>query len=320
MTRVLVTGGAGFIGSNLAEKLLARGYEVIVYDNFDNYYLGKEHNIKNLIKNPNFKLVKGDILNYDSLLSIPKVDVIFHLAAQPGVRFSMRFPEKTIRVNILGTYNVLKAAVERGIKKVVFASSSSVYGVPVYLPIDERHPTNPISVYGVSKLAAEKICKMFAELHKISVTALRFHTVYGPRQRPDMAIYKWTRQLFSSKPLTIYGDGQQTRDFTYVGDIVKGIILASETDEDEFEIYNLGSGRTYRVLDVIKILEEVTGLEAKLSFEEPKAGDVPHTHADISKASRKLGYKPEVDLREGIEKFISWFKKEGGYLKPGPYT
>ena len=315
--KALVTGGAGFIGSHLAEELLRRGYRVVVYDNFDDYYYGKEHNIKGLLGDPNFTLVCGDILDYEELVSASKVDVVFHLAAQPGVRFSMRNPEKTVRVNVLGTLNVLRAAVENDVGKVVYASSSSVYGPPERLPMDENHPTNPISVYGVSKLAGEKLCRMFSELYGLRVVALRFHTVYGPRQRPDMAIHRWTKQLFSGKPLTVYGDGRQTRDFTYVSDIVSGILLASEWEGGRYEVFNLGAGRNYSVLEVIRVLGEVAGVEPKLSFEKPKAGDVPHTYADIRKAERELGFKPRVDLREGLRRFVEWFRLHGDTLRPG---
>lgn len=309
--KIMVTGGAGFIGSHLVEKLVGMRNTVIVYDNFDRYYLGKEKNIQYLIDNDFFRLIKADILNYEILLkSMKGVDVVFHLAAQPGVRFSMVNPIRTSQVNIIGTLNVLKAARKMGVKRVIFASSSSVYGQPKYLPINEGHPTEPISIYGASKLAAEKYCQIFNDQLNLPVVILRYHTVYGPRQRPDMAIYKWTQAIFEGKPVTIYGDGTQTRDFTFITDIISGTIKAAEVEGIDGETFNLGGGSRVSVNNVVKLLIQISGVEdVQVNYEPPKLGDVSDTHADINKARKILGFNPRVPLKEGLKCFIEWYKK-----------
>ncbi len=306
---VMVTGGAGFIGSNLVDNLIEKGNRVIVYDNFDEYYFGKENNIRRHLSNPNFVLVRADILNNDALLKAMKgVDVVFHLAAQPGVRFSLENPAKTNSINTVGTINTLQAAKKAEVKKVIFASSSSVYGVPRYMPLDEEHPTEPISIYGVSKLAAEKYCKIYSESVGLPVVILRYHTVYGPRQRPDMAIHKWADLLLKNIPPVIFGDGNQTRDFTYVDDIVEGTILAAETDDIDGEIFNLGCGSRVSINDVVNALIDITGKDNLQPIHQPpKLGDVSDTQADIHKAKKLLGYNPKTGLKEGLRIFVEWF-------------
>lgn len=307
---VMVTGGAGFIGSHLADKLLAMKNRVIIYDNFDEYYSGKERNIQHHHESSNLKVINADILDYDTLgKCMKKVDVVFHLAAQPGVRYSFENAQKTNTVNTTGTLNVLKAAKERHIKKFIFASSSSVYGAPEYLPIDEKHPTTPISVYGVTKLAAERYCQIYNSSLDLPTVILRYHTVYGPRQRPDMAIYKWTERLFENKPPIIYGDGQQTRDFTYVDDITDGTLKAAETDGVEGETFNLGGGERTSVNRTVRMLLNFTVKEdIEPIYDSFKLGDVFHTYADISKGKKLLGYDPKINLEKGIRKFIEWFE------------
>lgn len=308
---ILVTGGAGFIGSHLVDALLLAGHKVIVYDNFDEYYSGKETNIKYNFGKENFKLMRADILDYESLATrARKVDVIFHLAAQPGVRYSMKNPAKTTMVNVLGTLNVLRSAKEACVKRVIVASSSSVYGNPKYMPVDENHPTNPISVYGLSKLAAEAYCKLYYRQFNLPIVVLRYFTVYGPRQRPDMAFYRWARQIFEGKPITIYGDGTQTRDFTYIADVIDATIKAAEIDEIEGEIFNIGGGSRVSINDAVKSLIEISEVDdVQIRYEPPKLGDVKDTHADISKARRLLGFKPNVGLEEGLRNFVEWYKQ-----------
>lgn len=310
--RILVTGGAGFIGSHLCKKLIKLENYVICYDNLDDYYQGKEKNIKPLLNNPWFKFVKADLLDYNLLSSaMHNVDIVFHLAAQPGVRYSMENPEKTLRVNVLGTLNVLKAARNAGVKRIIFASSSSVYGTPKYMPVDESHPTVPISIYGASKLAAEKLCGVFNDQIGLPVVILRYYTVYGPRQRPDMAIYRWTRAIFEGKPLTIYGNGHQTRDFTYIDDIINGTIRAAETEEIEGEIFNLGAGSRISVNEVVNLLVELTNVNnVEIVHETPKLGDVYDTHANITKAKKLLGFNPRVRIKDGLNRFVEWYKKD----------
>jgi UDP-glucose 4-epimerase len=309
---VLVTGGAGFIGSNIVDKLLEIGNRVTSYDNFDDYYLNKQENIQHLAKNKLFKAVNADVLDYETLLqSIKGADLVFHLAAQPGVRFSMEHPTKTTMVNVLGTLNVLKAAKEAGVKRVVFASTSSVYGEAKFLPINEEHPTEPISIYGASKLAAEKYCQVFNDQLGLSVVRLRYHTVYGPRQRPDMAFHKWIKSYFEHKPIVIYGDGNQSRDFTFVTDIVQGTIKAAETENIDGEVFNIGGGSNVTVNEVVQmLLKEIdTNDTAQVVHESAKLGDVSDTQANIEKARKMLNFNPTTKLENGLKLYVEWYHK-----------
>ena len=302
---ILVTGGAGFIGSHLVDRLIEMDNHVIVYDNFDDFYLGKEKNIQNHLNNSNFTLINADILDYEKLVNATiNIDIIFHLAAQAGVRYSLEYPLKTNTVNTTGTLNILRASKQNDIKKIIFASSSSVCGEPQYMPVDEKHPTNPVSIYGASKLIGEKYCQILS-----NAIILRYHTVYGPRQRPEMAIHKWIRGLFANEAPIIYGDGEQTRDFTYIDDIIDGTLKAAETEGIEKEIFNLGSGRNISVNKLMNLLLKLTHKEEiKPIYSAPKIGDVPDTYADITKAKNTLGYSPDVALENGIRQFIEWYK------------
>lgn len=307
--KVLITGGAGFIGSHLADRLLSMNNKIIVYDNMDEYYPGKEENIRHNLSKNNYFFVKGNISDYTKLLECMKgVKIVFHLAAQPGVRFSMINPQKTIEVNVLGTLNVLRACNVAHVKRMIFASSSSVYGETSRKPVDENHLTKPTSVYGLSKLAAEQLCQVYGSLLGLNFVILRYHTVYGPRQRPDMAIYKWTKQIFDGKPVIVYGDGYQTRDFTYVDDVVDATIKAAEVNGIEGEIFNIGGGKSIQINQVIKLLAKITNTSVKVIYEPPKIGDVQHTCADISKARKMLGFEPKTKFEDGLKKFVEWYK------------
>lgn len=310
----LITGGAGFIGSSLADELLKRGNYVVSIDNFDPYYPKeiKEQNIKHSLAETDYKFYEMDIRNTEKLsiiMSEESIDAVFHLAARPGVRASIMNPFVYNDVNALGTLSVLKACLDTDVKKLIYASSSSVYGNPEYLPINENHPTNPVCPYGVSKLSGEKYCLVFDQIYGIKTVILRYFTVFGPRQRPDEAICKFTKLIFEGKPITIYGDGNQTRDFTYISDIVNGTILAVENNISK-EIFNLGSGERTIVNKLIHILQVAIGKNAKTVYVERQAGDVSDTWANIEKARRILGYNPITNIKDGVRKFVTWFSQE----------
>lgn len=310
---VIVTGGAGFIGSHLVDHLLQRDIDTYVIDNFDPYYSGKERNVEHNLKNRKFRLIKGDILDFKLLKeTFAGVTTVFHLAAQPGVRYSVKNPHKVLRVNVEGTLNVLIAARDLGVDKIVYASSSSVYGIPKHLPTSEEDPLKPISPYGASKVAAEKNCHMFSKLYGMKTVILRYFTSYGPRQRPDMAIHKFTRGLFGGEELTIYGDGSQTRDFTFVEDVVRGTILAAESDKAIGGCFNIGSGKRVTVNDLVRLLEELSKKKARIIYAKARSEDAPHTQANVSKASRVLEYRPKVELRGGLSRFLEWFLRSRG--------
>jgi len=312
MANYLVTGGAGFIGSHLADSLLEKGHKVVVVDNFDEYYSRKikEQNISNNIGKKNYIFIEGDLRStnlIEKILKDYKITKIFHVAARAGIRSSVQDPQPYFDLNVNGTISLLKASLNVGIEKIVFASSSSVYGIENYLPIDEKHPTIPISPYGASKLAAEAFCHSFAHIYNKPLAVLRYFTVYGPRQRPDMAIYKFFFNAKAGKEITIYGDGNQTRDFTFVSDIVEGTIKAMESNATG--IFNLGSGQRVKLNDVLKIIETCIGKPLKLSHIEKQKGDVPDTFSNIDKARKAFGYDPKVKINEGIKIFYSWFEK-----------
>ncbi|WP_287586732.1 GDP-mannose 4,6-dehydratase [Candidatus Borrarchaeum sp.] len=308
--RILITGGAGFIGSHLAEALVEHNNIVKIYDNFNPFYFNKEANIKRLKEAKNCTLIKGDILDLNSLKQAigNDTELIFHIAAQPGVRFSVETPFKTNEINVTGTLNMLVAVQNSNVEKLINASSSSVYGTPQYLPIDEKHPTNPVSPYGASKLAAEKYCKAFYRIYGINVCSLRFFTVYGPRQRPDMAIHIFTQQILKNESPTIFGDGNQTRDFTFVDDTVSGIIASAEAKDTAGEDFNLGKGERCSVNNLISLLIKITGNAVEPNWTKIMKGDVSHTWADITKAKKMLGYDPQTSIETGLEEFVEWYK------------
>lgn len=315
MRSAIVTGGAGFIGSHLVERLLEEGWFVTVVDNFDPFY-PREVKWKNLEKarsHSNFRLLEVDIRDLEALRRIldGRYDVIVHLAAKAGVRPSLRDPVGYYEVNVRGTQNLLEIAKEKGITRFVFASSSSVYGMNPNLPWREDDPLlRPVSPYGASKVAGEVLGQVYSHLYGIHFIALRIFTAYGPRQRPDLAIYKFARLMLEGKPLPIYGNGSTLRDYTYIGDLVEGIRLAMDYDQKPFEVINLGSGHPLGLLEVIEAMEAELGIKANLEFLPPQPGDVPKTWADITKATELLGYKPKTSLKEGLKFFCEWLRKE----------
>jgi len=305
--KVLVTGCAGFIGSHLVEKLIGEGYKVIGVDNFTDYYSRKikESNMANFIDQIEF--IEDNILEIDMSI-LKNVDFVFHLAAQAGVRASWGEEfEIYTRNNVLTTQRLLEGCRKYGIDKFVYASSSSVYGNVERLPMKEDQYPKPYSPYGVTKLAGENLCELYRMNYGIRTISLRYFTVYGERQRPDMAFHRFIRAIFDKKPITVYGDGKQTRDFTYVGDIVDATIRAAESDA--VGVFNIGGGTRIELIEAIRILEKIVGQEADIRFEESKKGDVKDTYADISKAKSILGYQPKVDLKEGLKREVEWIER-----------
>jgi len=310
--KVLVTGGAGFIGSTLIDHLINDNYQITVIDNFDPFYsrTTKEKNMDNFKSNDLVQFINCSIENNDDLVEKLKptnFDTIVHLAAKAGVRPSIADPVGYQNVNVRGTQNLLEIARKWGVKKFVFASSSSVYGVNENIPWSEDdHVLQPISPYASTKLSGEFLGHVYKHLYGIQFLALRFFTVYGPRQRPDLAIHKFARALLAGKPITMYGDGQSFRDYTYVEDIVDGIRRAMAYDESAYEIINLGNNKTISLKQLIETLELVFGKKAIIEQGPEQPGDVKITYADISKAMRLLGYRPSTEIKEGISKFKEW--------------
>ena len=314
--RVLVTGCAGFIGSHLAETLLSKGYSVIGVDCLTPYYSQKvkQYNLSSLLKNDRFKFVKLDLsaASIDNLVRlVGGVDVVVHEAAQPGVRASWGVGfEEYVRHNVLATQKFLEACVRAGdIRRFVFASSSSIYGNVREVPIREDVYPKPYSPYGVTKLAAENLCRAYFENYGLPVVMFRYFTVYGPRQRPDMAFHNFIKAMLRGESIHIYGDGGQIRDFTYVGDVVDATIKAIESDDVVGEVINIGSSCPVKLIDAVNLIANILGVKPKIMFEDKKKGDVRVTYADISKARRLLGWKPKTELREGLEKEIEWLRE-----------
>ena len=304
--KALITGCAGFIGSNLADELLRTGNDVVGIDCFTDYYPReiKEKNIASARKNKQFTFIEKDILDLDHF---PAVDVVYHLAAQAGVRASWgkSFSIYT-RNNIEATQRLLEWYKDNPVTKFVYASSSSVYGdAPLPMHIETR--PQPVSPYGVSKLAAEHLCYLYWKNFGVPTISLRFFTVYGPRQRPDMAINKFVTAVMNGDEITVFGDGSQTRDFTYVSDIVSGNIRAA-SHPDSGKVFNLGGGSRISVIDLIKEIEKNCGRHARIRFAEPQKGDAADTMADITPTKSELGWKPDVPIQKGIEKYVAWRK------------
>lgn len=308
----LVTGGAGFIGSHVIDRLLLEGQRVICIDNFNDYYNPKykESNIAACLTNPQFVLYRGDICDVDFLKQVfsrENIDNIIHLAAKAGIRSSIQSPLTYIDANIKGTNNILEMARRFGISKIVFASSSSVYGNTQKLPFTETDNTaSPISPYAVTKIAGEHLCYTYHHLYNLNIICLRFFTVYGPRGRPDMAVYKFFKLISEGRQIDVYGDSQSKRDYTYIDDIISGIMAAVDK-ELGYEIINLGNSTPVELQQLIAIIEETTGKKAMINAIEGQPGDVSITYASLAKAKRLLNFCPEISLQEGIKRFASWF-------------
>jgi len=306
--RALVTGCAGFIGSHLVDRLLQVGYEVVGIDCFTDYYPSeiKKTNISNALAHPNFRLIEQNILDIDRD-KFPQVDYVFHLAAQAGIRASWgKNFEIYARNNIEATQRLLEFYKGREIQKFVYASSSSVYG-EAELPMREDSLLKPNSPYGVTKLAAENLCYLYYRNYHVPIISLRYFTVYGPRQRPDMAIHRFVQAVLNGEEITVYGDGEQTRDFTYVDEVIEATLLAIKSDVAG-EILNIGGGGRISVNQLIKKIETITGKKAKLEYVAGQKGDVKDTLADITKAKEKLNWQPTVKIEEGLERYIAWFE------------
>ena len=308
--RVLITGAAGFIGCNLIHSLLQDGrYYVVGLDNFDAFYsrTEKEKNIASFFIDPNFLFYEGDIRNNSDLDALGNIDVIVHLAAKAGVRPSIKDPILYQEVNVGGTQNLLEFARRRNITQFVFASSSSVYGINEQIPWSEDDKLMPISPYASTKLSCEMLGHVYSHLYGIRFLALRFFTVYGPGQRPDLAIHKFFKSILKGEAIPVFGDGSSSRDYTYVGDTVKGIEAAISYESSNFEIINLGNHRSITLSDLILAIESSCGKKAIIDRQPDQQGDVPQTYADIQKAKKLLGYQPSTDLKTGLENFYSWY-------------
>ncbi|MEP7014885.1 MAG: GDP-mannose 4,6-dehydratase [Verrucomicrobiota bacterium] len=311
--RILVTGGAGFIGSHLVEKLLGAGHQVSILDDFNDYYDPriKRDNVATLAKDVAIHQI--DLRNSDAVRSLfgrEKFQTIAHLAARAGVRPSIQHPQLYYDTNVGGTLHLLEAASATGVERFIFASSSSVYGVSKIVPFsEEQHLTQTISPYAATKIAGEFLCSTFSHLYQMRIVALRYFTVYGPRQRPDLAIHQFTRKIWAGEAIDQFGDGSTRRDYTYIDDIIQGTMAALDYQGSLFDIFNLGESETIQLKDLIAAIENAVGKKAKINRLPEQPGDVPLTCADISKAKQLLGYNPATRLSEGLPRFMEWFRQ-----------
>ncbi|HET7115152.1 MAG TPA: GDP-mannose 4,6-dehydratase [Hanamia sp.] len=316
---ILVSGAAGFIGSHVSEYFIGLGHHVIGIDNFDDFYPVdfKKLNLQNLQENALFKLYKVDIRDrqsLDNIFSSQKIDVVIHLAAKAGVRPSIESISEYYDVNVNGTVTLLEAMKEYEVKKLLFASSSSIYGNNVKIPFSESDRVdNPISPYASTKKSGELLCHVYSHLYKFDITCLRFFTVFGPRQRPDLAIHKFTRLIDAGKPIPFYGDGTTSRDYTYIDDIVNGISCALNY-LGGYRIYNLGESTVINLKTLVRTIENQIGKKAMLNHLPMQQGDVTSTYADISKAKKELGYDPKYDFETGIREFVKWYRNNKAIL------
>ena len=310
---ILVTGGAGFIGSHVCDRLLELGHKVICLDNLNNYYspATKIENIKHNISNPNFILQVLSITKKEHMKEVFKtynIDVVIHLAARAGVRPSIEHPLWYQETNVDGTVNLLELSKQHKVKKFIFGSSSSVYGENKKIPFSEIDDVNnPISPYAASKKACELFCYTYSYLTGLDIACLRFFTVYGPRGRPEMAIYLFTKWIMEGTAISMFGDGETMRDYTYISDIVNGIVSCIDVNF-KYEIINLGNSNPIKLKNLVSTIEKITGKKAKIEQKPIPKGDVPLTYADLTKAKRLLDYEPKVSIEEGIKNFYEWFK------------
>ncbi len=323
MSQILVTGGAGFIGSHLVAELLAEGHEVVVLDNFDDFYdpAIKRRNLEVLRGQERLRIVEGDIRDeklVDGLFDTHAIGVVVHLAARAGVRPSIEQPVLYVDVNLNGTAVLLEACRRHGIGKFIFGSSSSVYGNNPKVPFSEKDPVDePISPYAATKRAGELLCATYHALYQLNVFCLRFFTVYGPRQRPEMAIHKFTRLIDRGLPLPRFGNGESRRDYTHITDIVAGVMRAIDRVQG-FEIINLGGSKTTQLNKLISLIEGRLNKKANISELEECPGDVVATWADVSKAKRLLGYEPAVSIEDGVKRFVEWYRRPERGTASGP--
>jgi len=323
---VLVTGGAGFIGGHIAEAFVSEGHDVTALDNFEPYYdLGiKRHNVEVARETSNgtedaggYELIEGDVRDkklIDELIA--DTEYVYHQAAQAGVRTSVENPGKVNSINVGGTLNVLESARKHGVDRVVIASSSSVYGKPKYLPYDEEHPRNPVSPYGVSKVTGEEYARVYHELHSLPVVSLRYFTVYGPRMRPNMAFTNFVSRCLQDEPPVVYGDGEQTRDFTYIEDAVDANLALVETDIADGEVMNIGSTGNIEIIELARTIRDEIDPSLEIEFDERHEADAQHTHADVSKARDVIGYEPTTDIQDGAKKFVKWYRENKDWYDP----
>ena len=322
--QILVTGGAGFIGGHLAESFLADGHDVTVLDNLEPFYAEgiKRHTLEvhrevATETDVDYQFVKGDVRDTETVQElVAETDVVVHQAAQAGVRASVDNPRKVTSINVDGTVNLLEAAKEADVRRVILASSSSVYGKPKSLPYEEDHPTEPVNPYGVTKLTQEHMARVYTELHGLPTVCLRYFTVYGPRMRPNMAISNFVSRCVNGEPPVIYGDGQQTRDFTYVADIVDANRTLLESGAADGDVLNIGSSDNISIQELAETVRDQLAPELEIEYESAREADAEHTHASVAKARERIDYEPSRTIAEGVGEFIEWYQTNREWYEP----